>query len=95
VAFDELMRLTNRLLAYALALAAIAARLRLDELGESGDPALREQLDRAVDELGLREQLGGLDAGERAVLLAFAGSYPITRSITSRRPSSATPSPRF
>jgi hypothetical protein len=35
------MGLTNRLLAHALALAAIAARLRLDELGERGDPAPR------------------------------------------------------
>jgi hypothetical protein len=51
VAFDELMGLTNRLLAHGLALAAIAARPRLDELGERGDPALREQPDRVVDEL--------------------------------------------
>jgi hypothetical protein len=42
------------------------------ELGERGDPALREQLDRVVDELGVREQLDGLEPGERAVLLAFS-----------------------
>jgi precorrin-6B methylase 2 len=75
VAFDELMGLTNRLLAHSLALSAIAARLHLDELREQGDPALREQLDRILDELGVREQLDELGDQERAVLLAFARSY--------------------
>ena len=60
MAFDELMGLTNRLLADALALAAMAARVRLDELGERGDPALREQLDRVLDELGVRWTAGAL-----------------------------------
>jgi hypothetical protein len=60
------MRLTNRLLAHGLTLAAIAARPRLDELGERGDPALREQLDRIVDELRVREQRDGLEPGERS-----------------------------
>jgi precorrin-6B methylase 2 len=75
VAFDELMGLTNRLLASALALSALAARVRLDQLGEEGDPALRTQLDRVLDELGVREQLDTLADGERAVLLSFARSY--------------------
>jgi SAM-dependent methyltransferase len=75
MAFDELMGLTNRLLASALALSALAARLKLDDLGETGDPALREQLDRVLDELGVREQLDALEPDERSVLLAFARSY--------------------
>ena len=75
MAFDELMELTNRLLASALALSALAARVRLDQLGEEGDPALRTQLDRVLDELGVREQLDTLADGERAVLLSFARSY--------------------
>jgi precorrin-6B methylase 2 len=75
VAFDELMGLTNRLLASALALSALAARVRLDQLGEEGDPALWTQLDRVLDELGVREQLDTLADGERAVLLSFARSY--------------------
>ena len=75
MAFDELMGLTNRLLASALALSALAARVRLDQLGEEGDPALRTQLDRVLDELGVREQLDTLADGERAVLLSFARSY--------------------
>jgi ubiquinone/menaquinone biosynthesis C-methylase UbiE len=74
-AFDELMALVNRLLASALALAAVAARLRLDELELDGDPAVRAQLDRVADVLGVSEQLDTLDPSERAVLLAFARSY--------------------
>jgi precorrin-6B methylase 2 len=69
------MGLTNRLLANAIALSAIAARLRLDELGEEADPALREQLDRVLDELGVGERLDALEDRERAVVLAFARSY--------------------
>lgn len=75
MAFDELMGLTNRLLASGLALSAVAARVRLDQLGEHGDPALRAELDRVLDELGVREQLDTLADGERAVLLSFARSY--------------------
>lgn len=75
MAFDELMGLTNRLLANALALSALAARLKLDELGDEGDPVLREQLDRVLDELGVREQVSTLEPGERAVILAFTRSY--------------------
>lgn len=74
-AFDELMGLVNRLLASALALAALAARLRLDELELEGDRAVHAQLDRVADVLGVREQLGRLDPSERAVLVAFARSY--------------------
>jgi len=74
-AFDELMGLVNRLLASGLALAALAARLRLDQLGTDGDAAVRAQLDRVTDVLGVREQLDALNPGERAVLLAFARSY--------------------
>ena len=74
-AFDELMALVNRLLASALALAAVAARLHLDQLGTDGDAGVRAQLDRVTDILGLREQLERLEPSERAVLLSFARSY--------------------
>lgn len=87
MAFDELMGLTNRLLANALALSAVAARLKLDELGETGDPALREQLDRVLDELGVGDQVAAVtddlmtvrsrgsvvDAARAADLLQHAG----------------------
>ena len=69
------MELSNRLLADAHALAALAARLRLDQLGVEGDPAVRAQLDRVLDALGAREYVEELDEGERSMLLAFARSY--------------------
>ncbi len=74
-AFDELMALMNRLLVSALALAALAARLRLDEAGAEADPAVRVQLDRVADVLGVREPVGAVESGERSVLIAFARSY--------------------
>ena len=75
MAFQELMGLTNRLLTNAQALSAVAARLRLDELGEEGDPAVRAQLDRVIDALDAREHVEALSAGERSVLLSVARSY--------------------
>ena len=72
------MELSNRLLSNAQGLAALAARLRLDQLGVEGDPAVRAQLDRALDALGAlgaREHVQELDEGERSMLLAFARSY--------------------
>ena len=75
MAFDELMGLTNRLLANAIALSAVSARLRLDELGTEGDPAVRAQLDRVTEALGIRSQLDELGPEERAVLASFARSY--------------------
>ena len=75
MAFDELMGLTNRLLAHSLALSAVSARLKLDELGETGDPALRAQLDRVLDELGVADEVAALEPGERAIILAFSRSY--------------------
>jgi ubiquinone/menaquinone biosynthesis C-methylase UbiE len=74
MAFEELMGLTNRLLTSAQVLAAVTARLRLDELGEQGDPAVRAQLDRVVDALGVGS-LDELDPRERSVLVSFARSY--------------------
>ena len=75
MAFEELMGTTTRLLASAQALSAVMARLRLAELGEVGDPAVRAQLDRVADVLGVREELDQLEPQERAILLAFSRSY--------------------
>ena len=75
MASDELMGLVNRLLVSAQALAAVTARLRLDEQGERGDPAVRAQLDRVVEALGLTEKLDQLDAQERRFALSLARSY--------------------
>jgi ubiquinone/menaquinone biosynthesis C-methylase UbiE len=75
MALEEAMALTNRLLTSAYALAAVTARLRLDELGDGGDPEVRAQLDRIADILDARELTDGLDEHERAVVVAFARSY--------------------
>jgi SAM-dependent methyltransferase len=75
MALEEAMALTNRLLTSADALAAMTARLRLDELGDGGDRAVRAQLDRVADVLDARDIYDGLDERERAVVVAFARSY--------------------
>lgn len=69
------MALTNRLLTSAYALAAVTARLRLSELGEDGDPAVREELDRVADALESRELYDALDERERSIVIAFSRSY--------------------
>ena len=75
MAFQELMGISNRLLTNAQALAALTARLRLDELGIEGDPAVRAQLDRVIEALGAEQHIQELDDGERSVALSFARSY--------------------
>jgi len=75
VALDDVMGLTNRLLTSADALAAMTARLRLIDLGEEGDPAVRAQLDRVADALESRELYDALDERERAIVIAFSRSY--------------------
>ncbi|CAN5300129.1 hypothetical protein BH20ACT13_BH20ACT13_12940 [soil metagenome] len=88
MAFDELMGLTNRLLTSAQALAAVTALLRLDELGVQGDPAVRAQLERVVDALGVGG-LDELDASERSVLVSFARSTERTVNRSSTAETSA------
>ena len=69
------MALTDRLLTSADALAAMTARLRLTELGDGGDPAVRAQLDRIADILEARELYDSLDERERTIVVSFARSY--------------------
>jgi SAM-dependent methyltransferase len=73
--FQELMGLSSALLTSAQTLAAVAARLRLDELEIDGDPDVRAHLDRVLDALGVREDVESLPPGQRSVLLAFTRSY--------------------
>jgi SAM-dependent methyltransferase len=75
VAFEDVMAATTRLLASSQALAGVVAHLRLEELGEEGDAAVRVQLERVLDELGLRDELDALAPEERAVVVAFNRSY--------------------
>lgn len=73
--FEELIGHANRLLVSAQALSALTARLRLDELGIEGDPAVRAQLDAVVDRLGAGDDVAGVAPGERSVVVSFARSY--------------------
>jgi len=75
LALDDVMALTNQLLTSANALAAMTARLRLAELGQEGDPAVRAQLDRVADALESRDRYDGLSDQERAIVIAFSRSY--------------------
>ena len=75
MAFEELMGLSNRLLGNAQTLAAVAAYLRLGELDLEGDLAMRKQLERVLDLLGVREGIDSLEPQQRAVLLSFVRSY--------------------
>lgn len=72
---DDAMSLVGGLLTPAQALAAVTARLRLDDMGVPGDPALRAQLDRVVDALDAGKALDDLSDRDRSVVLAFARSY--------------------
>lgn len=70
----DAMILAARLLTQAQALAAVAAKLQLEDQS-GGDPELRRHLDRVVDALGATEILADLTPRERAVVAGFARSY--------------------
>lgn len=66
---DETAVVVRRLTAQAFALAGLAARIRLDELGVSGDTALRAEIDNVVAVLGVTD-IDVLTPAVRASLLA-------------------------
>lgn len=66
---EDTLAVVRRLTAEAYALAAVAARVRLDELGVQGDPQVRAQIDRITQHLELGD-LDGLTPPVRANLLA-------------------------
>jgi hypothetical protein len=60
--YDQMMAVTAPRIAGAEAVAALAARMKLDALGEVGDPDVRAALDRVVSALtvpGLFDDLVG------------------------------------
>ena len=67
MAFDELMRTAGELMSHAESVAALGARLRLDEHGASGDPLVRQHLDRVVAVMGADDLVIGLDDNQRAI----------------------------
>jgi precorrin-6B methylase 2 len=75
MSFENGMSMVSRLLGQAQALAGLTARLRLQDTNGSGDPLLRQQLDRVVEHLGAQPVLENISPQERDILTAFALSY--------------------
>jgi SAM-dependent methyltransferase len=75
MSFENGMSMVSRLLGQAQALAGLTASLRLQDTNGSGDPLLRQQLDRVVEHLGAQPVLENISPQERDILTAFALSY--------------------
>ena len=73
--FENGMSMVSRLLGQAQALAGLTARLRLQDTNGSGEPLLRQHLDRVVEHLGAQPILESISPQERGILTAFALSY--------------------
>ena len=75
MAYEQMMAVTAPLIASAEAVAALAARMKLDELGEAGDPDVRAALDRVVSALTVPGLFDGLDETERRSLTGLVTSF--------------------
>jgi len=75
MAMQDAMGLFTGLLSQAQALSALAAHLRLNISGNSGDPVIRQQIDRVIGKLQAHQVLDDLDADERAILVSLVQSY--------------------
>jgi SAM-dependent methyltransferase len=75
MAYEQMMAVTAPLIAGAEAVAALAARMKLDELGEVGDPDVRAALDRVVSALTVPGLFDGLDEAERGSMIGTVTSF--------------------
>jgi SAM-dependent methyltransferase len=75
MAYEQMMAVTAPLIAGAEAVAALAARMKLDELGEVGDPDVRGALDRVVSALTVPGLFDGLDETERRSMIGLVTSF--------------------
>jgi SAM-dependent methyltransferase len=75
MAYEQMMAVTAPLIASAEAVAALAARMKLDELGEVGDPDVRAALDRVVSALTVPGLFDGLDETERRSMIGLVTSF--------------------
>jgi precorrin-6B methylase 2 len=75
MAYEQMMAVTAPLIAGAEAVAALAARMKLDELGEVGDPDVRAALDRVVSALTVPGLFDGLDETERRSMIGLVTSF--------------------
>jgi SAM-dependent methyltransferase len=75
MAYEQMMAVTAPLIAGAEAVAALAARMKLDELGEVGDPDVRAALDRVVSAMTVPGLFDGLDETERRSMIGLVTSF--------------------
>ena len=75
MAYEQMMAVTAPLIAGAEAVAALAARMKLDALGEVGDPDVRAALDDVVSALTVPGLFDGLDETERRSMIGLVTSF--------------------
>ena len=75
MAYEQVMKVTAPLIADAEAVAALAARMKLDALGEVGDPDVRAALDRVVSALTVPGLFDDLDEMERQSTIGTVTSF--------------------
>lgn len=75
MAYEQMMGVTAPLIAGAEAVAALAATMKLDALGEAGDPDVRATLDRVVSALTVPGLFDGLDETERQSTIGTVTSF--------------------
>ena len=73
--YEQMMAVTVPLIASAEAAAALAARMKLDELGEEGDPAVRVALDRVVAALSVPGLFDDLDETARHSIIGTVTAF--------------------
>jgi SAM-dependent methyltransferase len=73
--YEQLMAVTSPLIAGAEAAAAFAATMKLDALGEAGDPEVRAALDRVVSALTVPGVFDDLDETERQSIVGTVTAF--------------------
>jgi SAM-dependent methyltransferase len=75
MAYEQMMAVTAPLIGGTEALAALAARMKLDALGEAGDPDVRAALDKVVSALTVPGLFDGLDETEGRSTIGLVTSF--------------------
>jgi methyltransferase family protein len=73
--YEQMMAVTAPLIAGAEAAAALAARMKLDALGEAGDPDIRAALDQVVSALTVPGLFDDLDEAKRQATVGTVTSF--------------------
>jgi SAM-dependent methyltransferase len=75
MSYQQVMEVTAPLIAGAEAAAALAARMRLDALGEAGDPEVRAALDQVVSALADPSMVADIDETQRQSAVGTVTSF--------------------